>query len=160
MRRIRQKLTWEETDAILRNGDHGVLALVCEDGMPYALPISYAYDGKIIYFHCAKSGMKLEAIDHEPRASFCVVAQDEILPERYTTLFRSAIAFGEIHRIEDSDEKRRALELLCDKYAPEDTRENRNYWIDKDFDRCLILEMKIDLAAGKQSIELVKQNQQ
>ena len=65
-----------------------------------------------LYFHCAKSGHKLDAVRRNPKASFCVVDQDLIVPERYTTYYRSVIAFGVMRILEDDGEKRAAVEKL------------------------------------------------
>ena len=86
MRRKGQALPAEEITAVLYRGRSGVLALSGDDNYPYALPISYVYDGNHIYFHCARSGHKLDAIQRNCKASFCVVDQDQIVPEEYTTL--------------------------------------------------------------------------
>ena len=125
MRRKKQLLSSEEAAAILNRGTSGVLALLGDDGYPYAVPISYVYmDGKL-YFHSAKSGHKLDAILQEEKASFCVIDQDRIVPEEYTTYFRSAIAFGRIRVLEEEGEKRNAIEALALKYAPDSTPEGR-----------------------------------
>lgn len=81
MRRKKQLLPEEEAIAILKEGTFGVLALSGDDGYPYAVPISYVYEGGKLWFHCAKSGHKLDAIRREPKASFCVTAQDKVVPE-------------------------------------------------------------------------------
>ena len=94
MRRKKQQMSGDACDELLFRGTSGVLALSGDDGYPYAVPISYVYDGEKIYFHCAKSGHKLDAIKRNPKASFCVIGQDQIVPEEYTTYFRSVIAFG------------------------------------------------------------------
>ena len=47
------------------------------------------------------SGHKVDAIRRSDKASFCVIEQDDVQPEKYTTFFRSVIAFGRIHIIED-----------------------------------------------------------
>ena len=86
----------------------GVLALLGDGGWPYAVPLSYAFDGEKLYFHCAREGHKLDAIRREARASFCVVDRDEVVPAEYTTYFRSAIAFGRVRVIEDEVQKRAA----------------------------------------------------
>ena len=62
MRRKKQLLSQEETAAVLARGSSGVLALAGENGYPYAVPLSYVYDGGRLYFHCARSGHKLDAI--------------------------------------------------------------------------------------------------
>ena len=78
-------MTRAECDAVLFRGTSGVLALAGDEGYPYALPISYVYDGERVYFHCAKSGHKLDALRRCPKASFCVVDQDQVVPQAYTS---------------------------------------------------------------------------
>ena len=121
MRRGRQALPEEMCEAVLSRGSHGVLALAGDEGYPYAVPISYVYEGGKLYFHCARSGHKLDAIARCPKASFCVVDQDQVVPQEYTTYFRSVIVFGTIRVLTDDGEKRRAIEALAVKYAPEDS---------------------------------------
>ena len=43
MRRKRQQLSNEESIAILEKATAGTLALLGDDGYPYAVPISYVY---------------------------------------------------------------------------------------------------------------------
>lgn len=109
MRRKRQLLSKEDTQKILYQGTSGVLAVSGDDGYPYAVPLSYVYDGEKIYFHSAKSGHKLDAIVKNPKASFCVIDQDNIVPDEYTTYFRSVIVFGTIHILHDEADKEKPL---------------------------------------------------
>ena len=93
MRRSKQQLSQEETEAVLTRGTSGVLSVLGDGGYPYGVPLSYVYhDGKL-YFHWALSGHKLNAVRACPKASFCVVDRDQVVPPEYTTYFRSAIAF-------------------------------------------------------------------
>lgn len=137
MRRKKQALPLEECTAILAQGTNGVLALSGNDGYPYAVPLSYVFDGDRLYFHCAKAGHKLDVIRQKNRASFCVVGQDQVVPEEYTTYFRSVIAFGTIRILKDASEKRIAVEKLAVKYAPDDTNEHRSQMIDRDWGLCV-----------------------
>ena len=121
MRRKRQALSSEEISAVLNRGTSGVLALSGDNDYPYAVPISYVYDGEKLYFHCAKSGHKLNAVQRNAKASFCVIDQDKIIPEEYTSYFRNVIVFGRIQVIKDEDKKRQAIEKLAVKYAPQDS---------------------------------------
>lgn len=153
MRRKKQQLSNEETEEILRRGSHGVLALLGNEGWPYALPISYVYDKGRLYFHCAAAGHKLEAIAREPRASLCVVDMDEVIPELFTTAYRSAIAFGRLRVLEDREEIVRTLEALCGKYSPGlDTAEE----IKKHLNNVCVLEMNVEHMSGKEGLELVR----
>ena len=98
MRRSKQALSPEEMESILLGGTSGVLALQGEGGYPYAVPLSYVYTGGRFYFHCARAGHKIDAVRHSPKASFCVIGQDQVVPEEYTTYYRSVIAFGAVLR--------------------------------------------------------------
>ena len=155
MRRNRQQLSEEESLAVLERGTSGVLAVLGDEGYPYAVPLSYVYRNGKIYFHCAKSGHKLEALKHCGKVSFCVVDQDQVKPEEYTTYFRSVIAFGRIRILEDDIEKRSAIEKLAVKYAPDETAENLNKAIEREWKPLCMLEMEIEHLSGKQAIELV-----
>ncbi len=154
MRRIKQKLSAEESALILKNNTNGVLAVHGDDGYPYAVPLSYVFDGACIYFHSAKKGHKIDAVEKNPKASFCVTAQDQIVPEEYTTYFKSVIVFGKVTEITDDTEKLHAIEKLALKYAPDDTAENRKKAIERDWKPLCMLKMEIEHISGKQAIEL------
>ena len=155
MRRIRQLLSDEDSIAILEKTTSGTLALQGDSGYPYAVPISYVYaDGKL-YFHSALSGHKVDAIRNCDKASFCVIAQDEIQPKKYTTYYRSVIAFGRIHIIEDEDEKLETARLLGNRYNPND-EEGLQKELEHGFARMLMICFDIEHLTGKEAIELTK----
>ena len=156
MRRKKQLLLQEETEAILEKGTSGVLALSGDEGYPYAVPMSYVYHEGKLYFHCAREGHKLDANARCPKASFSVVEQDQVEPLKYTTLFRSVIAFGTIRVLKDEGEMYTAVEALALKYAPMDTQSHREEFIQKDWAPLCVLEMTIDHLTGKEAIELVR----
>ena len=158
MRRKKQALSQQEIDNILQQETSGVLALIGDGAYPYTVPISYVYDGEKLYFHSAKSGHKLDAIQKNAKASFCVIAQDTVIPEGYTTYFQSVIVFGQIQIIEDEREKRAAIEKLASKYRPEDTSVHRDQVINREWYPLCMLEMTIDHITGKKAIELVRKS--
>ena len=93
MRRRKQALSPESCVEVLRKGTSGVLAVSGDDGYPYAVPLSYVYDDGRLFFHCAPSGHKLDAIAGNEKASFCVIDQDHVVPEEYTTYYRSCLLY-------------------------------------------------------------------
>ena len=159
MRRIRQQLSNAETVSILERATSGTLALLGDNGYPYAVPISYVYDEGKLYFHSALSGHKVDAIRNYEKASFCVIAQDDVIPEKYTTEYRSVIAFGRIHIIEDEEEKLTAARLLGDRYNPHQD-EALQKEIESGLSRMLAIRFDIEHLTGKEGIELTKQREQ
>ena len=95
------------------------------------------------------------AIKQDSRCSFCVIEQDEIRPAEFTTYFRSVIAFGRIHTLEDAAEKVQALRLLGHRYSPND-EPGLQHEIDKSLDHVLLLRLDIDHLSGKEAIELTR----
>ena len=156
MRRKMQQLTEAECVEILNRNTSGVLAVLGDDGYPYAVPMSYVYDGNAVYFHCAKSGHKLDAIKSCDKISFCVVDQDEVVPQKYTTYFRSVILFGRASVLNNDEEILSAIEKLAIKYYPTDSKENRDMTIQKEYAAICIIKIAIDYMTGKESIELAK----
>ena len=153
MRRSGQKLSPQEIIAIFERNTAGVLALMGENGYPYALPMSYVYIDNGIYFHSATEGHKLDCIAHNNQASFCVIDQDEVKPEEFNTYYRSAIAFGKMRVVQDEQEKRAAITLLSEKYSPgHPGRENE---INQTWDRLCMLFFDIEHMTGKASRDLI-----
>lgn len=157
MRRKRQQLSEAESIEILRKSTSGTLALLGDNGYPYAVPISYVYAEGKLYFHSALSGHKIDAIRNCNKASFCVIDKDDVRPEKYTTYFRSVIAFGRIHIIEDEQEKLETARLLGDRYNP-NQEEALQKELDKGLSRMVMIRFDIEHLTGKEAIELVKQH--
>ena len=158
MRRKKQKLTTKECVEILRKRTSGVLAVFGEDGYPYAVPISYVYEDGKIYFHSAKAGHKIDAIQQNSKVSFCIIDQDQVVPEKYTSYFRSVIVFGKVRILEDDQEKYKSIEQLAVKYAPDDREEERKKAIEQEWNAFCMLELTIEHMTGKEAKELAKKN--
>lgn len=157
MRRKKQILSAEESIAILQKGTSGVLAVLGDDGYPYTVPLSYVYDEKTnkIYFHSAKEGHKMDAVRRMDKVSFCVIGQDQVVPERFTTHYRSVIAFGRMRVIEGGEEWQAAIRKLIARYSPNESSGNVQREI-QSASQFYIMEMSIEHMTGKEAIELVK----
>jgi nitroimidazol reductase NimA-like FMN-containing flavoprotein (pyridoxamine 5'-phosphate oxidase superfamily) len=158
MRRKRQQLSEEEIVAILKKATAGTLALLGDNDYPYAVPLSYVYQEGRIYFHSALAGHKVDAIRKCDKASFCVIEKDDVQPEKYTTFFRSVIAFGRIRIIKDEHEKLETARMLGNRYNP-----NHDEALQKEIEgglsRMLMIRFDIEYLTGKEAIELVRQHQ-
>ena len=156
MRRSKQRLPRDVAVEILERNTSGVLALSGDEGYPYAVPMSYVYAEGKIYFHSAKNGHKIDAIQRNEKASFCVIDQDQIVPEKYTTFFRSVIVFGRLRLVEDMEEMRRIAATLAMKYSA-DFKEGIPKEINASIRNMAVLELTIDHITAKEAIELIKQ---
>ena len=72
-------------------------------------------NGDELYFHCAKIGHKLDSIKRNNKVSFCVIDKDEIIPEKFTTHYRSVIVFGKAKIVEYEKECKDILMTLVEK---------------------------------------------
>lgn len=158
MRRKRQQLSEEESVGILQRATAGTLALLGDDDYPYAVPISYVYHEGKLFFHSALAGHKIDAIRKCDKASFCVIERDDIQPEKYTTFFRSVIAFGRIHIIEDEMEKLETARMLGNRYHPNDD-EALQKEIENGLSRMLAIRFDIEHLTGKEAIELMRKRE-
>ena len=158
MRRIGQLLPAEESERLLAEATHGVLGLTGDDGYSYTVPVSHVYrDGKIC-FHCAKVGHKIDALRRDDRVSFCVVAQDVVMPKERTTAFISVIAFGRARIVEDEAGLRRIAAMVGEKYSgayPEDCQAEIDEVIAAN--RMLCVEITVEHLTGKCGLEVLKQ---
>lgn len=155
MRRKRQQLSDEAARQILEQATSGVLAVMGDGGYPYAVPLSYVWhDGRLI-FHSAVQGHKVDAIRACDKASFCVIQQDQVCAERFTTLFRSVIAFGRIRVLDDEAEKMAAIRILAHKYSPNESAESTDQEIACGLPHLLMFEMQVEHLTGKQAKEMM-----
>lgn len=154
MRRKNQSLPESETIELVQSCTSGVLALTGDNGYPYAVPVSYAFKENRLYFHSAKAGHKIDSIARNNKVSFSVIAMDEVIPEAFTTHYRSTILFGTARILTDDAEKRYALNCLLEKYSPDFISEGQDE-IARDWDRLCVVEVLVEHMTGKASIELV-----
>ena len=116
VRRKDREITGEELDRILESAPYGYLSTVGADGYPYGVPISYVYDDDSVYFHCAVEGHKLDNIAGNEKVSFCAVTDAQVLPDLFSTNYKSVVLFGRAREL-TGDEKVAALRLFIVKYS-------------------------------------------
>lgn len=153
MRRFKQELPETESRRILSEGKYAVWAVDGDDDYPYAVPVNYAYDGEAIYIHCARQGHKIDSILRNPKCSMCIVEKDDVVPEEFTSYFRSVIVFGKAEIVEDERERLEALRHLCDKYSPGIDPADE---ISRFLKTVCIVRIAIGRITGKEAIELTR----
>jgi uncharacterized protein len=126
LRRKDREITSQEIIELLNSSEYGVLSTVGEDNQPYGVPLNYVYKNKFIYFHCARSGQKIDNIEHNAKVSFCVVGKTQVLPVEFATEYESAMAFGIASEVEGA-ERHNALLWMIEKYSPAFQEEGKLY---------------------------------
>ncbi len=149
MRNAKKDLGEATGKSILAGGEYGVLSLAERDGTPYGVPLSYVYDEKekALYFHGALEGKKIDLILENPEAAFTVVTDVVRKPAQFTTAYRSAMAFGRASLV-TGEERRSALLLFIDKYAP-DHREAGTAYVDRSGEATALIKLSIDRITAK-----------
>ncbi len=101
--RKNKQLSEEECLQILTTEKRGVLSVVGDGGYPYGMPMNHYYheeDGAI-YFHCGKSGHRLDALKACDKVSFCVYNSGEQKDGAWALTIKSVIVFGTVTVIDD-----------------------------------------------------------
>lgn len=129
MRRTDREVTDPSAlDDMLRRGSCLHLSLM-DGAFPYIIPLNYGYirenGQQVFYFHGAPSGKKLELIQKNPNAAFCVTLEHGVIPGEtagnYSFAYESAAGTGTVSMVEEFFEKQKALAVLFSHYAPEAT---------------------------------------
>lgn len=127
MRRKEKMIPQEEVMEILASAEYGVLSTVSADGVPYGVPVNFAYDDGAIYFHCAKEGHRLSNLAANDNVCFTVIDSVELMPEKFNTKYRSVIAFGKASSVEDEEGKKKALLKIIEKLSPDFIESGKKY---------------------------------
>ena len=147
MTKIKKLMNEKDSYTILENGSYGVLGTLSDNGYPYTVPLNYVYYQNKIYFHCAKTGHKLDNIKKHEKVSFTVVGNESIIEKEFTTKYKSVTLFGVAKIIEPS---REILMELVKKYSKNFVNLGREV-VDKDFLTAAIVEITINHITGKES---------
>ena len=108
------------TRQLLKQARRGVLALQGDEGYPYAIPINFFYDedAEKIYFHGARKGYKVDALQQSDKVCFTVYGPEIIREESWAPFVQSAVIFGRCHLVEDRDRALSILKKFALKYYP------------------------------------------
>ena len=102
------------------------------DKYPYVVPVSFGAEldnGRIvIYFHCAKEGMKLDLINKDPNVCIegDIFIKTEEIKHGITARYESVIGFGRCEFLADEEEMLHGLKVITEHYG----------YFDYGFDKC------------------------
>lgn len=149
MRRFKQELSEEECKKVLREELRGVLSVLGDDGYPYGLPIDFYYDEEAnkIYFHGAKTGHKMDAIQNCDKVSFCVYDQGYLKEGDWALNIHSVICFGRIQPIPNTDDVLEKLREMARKSYPNEEEVEKA--MQQSVHAVQMLELTIEHMSGK-----------
>ena len=149
MRRFRQQTTQEECIRILQEERRGVLSLLGDDGYPYGIPMNHWYcpeDGKI-YFHGAKAGHRVDAMNRCDKVSYCVFDQGWRWEGEWALNVTSVVVFGRLRPVTDEAKVREISAELCRRFTEDEEYLRRE--LENNLSRVLCLELTVEHMTGK-----------
>lgn len=101
--RKNKQLSNEQCIELLKNETRGVLSVIGDNDYPYGMPMNHFYndgDGKI-YFHCGKSGHRLDSLKKHNKVSFCTYNNGYRQDGDWALRVNSVIVFGKMEIVDD-----------------------------------------------------------
>lgn len=149
MRRFKQEISNDRCKEILINEWRGVLSLLGDNDYPYGVPLNFFFDenDNALYFHCAKEGHKIDAINAHDKACFTVYDQGVKRENHWSKDFNSVIIFGKISIVEDRAIAEEKVISLAKKYFPDHSEIDAE--MQKHFKNALCLKLSIEHISGK-----------
>lgn len=150
MRRKKNEISREAAEELLRTSRRGVLAVIGDDGYPYAVPVNYYYDSenRRIIFHGSRVGHKADAIRNCDKVCFTVFGNETVKGEAWAPYVQSTLVFGRCRMIENREETLAEVKRLAMKYYPdEETAEEE---IARSGNAVQIYEIEIEHISGKE----------
>ena len=148
-----KQISMEECIELLKKETRGVLSVLGDDDYPYGMPMNHWYneeDGKI-YFHCGKSGHRLDALRKCNKVSFCTYDRGYREDGDWALHVKSVIVFGKMEVIDDMDKIIDITTKLSYKFTQDE--EYIQNEIDKYAKATLLLRLTPEHICGKQITE-------
>jgi hypothetical protein len=140
-----------DVEDVISNSDVCRIALT-DNNIPYIVTLNFGYISspqKLLYFHCAPAGKKLDMISKNNYVCFEMDTDHQITKGEkgcdWGMTFRSVVGYGKIFIVEDKEEKLTGLDSIMSHYggsAPFSYDE-------KVFNRTTILRLEIAEMTGK-----------
>lgn len=119
LQRKKQALSREECLSLLKTEKRGVLSVLGDQGYPYGMPMNHFFDEQdgCLYFHCGKTGHRMDALKACGKVSFCVYDEGFRRENEWALNIRSVIVFGRMDVLSDPALIRQKCEKLSYKFT-------------------------------------------
>jgi len=142
----------EQIQDVLRGRKYVSLAL-CRENEPYIVTMNYGYDEaqRALYMHCAQEGLKLEFIAQNPTVCGTAIEDRGYLHGECSHAFQSVVFWGEMHVVEELEEKKHAMQVMLDHLEDDPDRVRAEQLkTDKAYERVAILRLDMHEISGKE----------
>jgi len=140
----------ELIEVILRRASICRIAL-SENDVPYIVPLCFGHKDNFLYFHSAKEGRKIDMIRKNNNVCFEIEIDTELVaaenPCNCSMKYYSIIGFGKAFLIEDTEEKREALDIIAEHYSGKSSSE----FPETALHNVTVIKVKIETMTGKKS---------
>ena len=149
LERKHQQLSMEECVQILKHETRGVLSVLGDNDYPYGMPMNHWYNEEdgCLYFHCGKTGHRLEALRRNHKVSFCTYDQGYHENGHWAWKVKSVIVFGRVEILDDLDMIADITTRLSYKFTQDDAYIKRE--IESSAHKTLLLRLKPEHIRGK-----------
>lgn len=112
-----------EIDEIIKSCKHCVVSTVSVEGMPYSVPMNFAYHDNKIILHSAPTGTHLKNLEQNNNVCvvFCtdgkLVYQHKEVACSYRMRAQSVVCFGKVRFVENAGDKETILNKLMAHYT-------------------------------------------
>lgn len=149
LQRKNKRLCDNECIRLLKGEKRGVLSVLGDNGYPYGMPMNHFYneeDGNI-YFHCGRSGHRLDSLKKNEKASFCVYDSGTVSEGEWALSINSVIVFGKVEIIDDAQTISDISYRLSRKFTDDEEYIKKEIGIFSN--ETLILKMTVEHICGK-----------
>ena len=123
---------------------------LCENNVPYVVPLVFGYKDNCLYFHSAPKGRKIDTIKRNNNVCFELDTDLQSVKSEtacsWDMKYYSVIGFGKAFFVDDLEEKRKALNIIMEHYSG-----NPHEYPTNEINKVAIIKVKIDSMTGKKS---------
>jgi nitroimidazol reductase NimA-like FMN-containing flavoprotein (pyridoxamine 5'-phosphate oxidase superfamily) len=148
-RKEKEIADFKEIESIIQRSQVCRLALV-DAGLPYIVPLCFGYKNKMLYFHSAKEGQKIDILRRNCQVCFEFDIDARVRSGKTACAwgmgYKSVIGFGTASLVEGPEEKQKALDIIMRQYSVGEFEYSA-----KNLAEMLVVKVDISKMTGKKS---------
>jgi uncharacterized protein len=142
----------EALEEIIKRNRIAVIGM-CRKNEPYVVTLSYGYESneKMIYFHCAKKGQKIDFLKDNPNVCITIIDDHGKKEDECSHSYRSVVIKGKMVFVDNEQEKINAVRILINHFEKnpgklmEKVETNSGLW-----QRTQMLKIRLNRVTGKE----------